>query len=75
MNMIDWAKHEVELACKRENPVGEKNEWDYGCACYESALKAFEILCNDGHSGFSWSITKNILIRLMNNLPLTPLLQ
>lgn len=74
MNMIDWAKHEVELACKKENSVREEDEWDYGCACYESALRAFEILCNEGHSGFSWSVTKNILIRLMNNLPLTPII-
>lgn len=73
MNMSDWAKHEVELACKKESPDRKDGEWDYGCACYESALKAFESLCEDGHSGFSWSITKDILIRLMNNLPLTPI--
>ena len=36
MNMIDWAKHEVELACKKENSVREEDEWDYGCACYDT---------------------------------------
>ena len=73
MSMIDWAKREVELACKRENPNRKDGEFDYGCACYESALKAYECLCDDGHSGMSWGITKNILIRLMNGIPLTPI--
>lgn len=73
MNMLDWAKKEVELACKRENPNRKDGKWDYGCACYESALKAYESLCGDGHSGMSWGFTKNILIRLMDGKPLTPI--
>ena len=73
MSMIDWAKREVELACKRENPNRKDGEFDYICACYESALKAYECLCDDGHSGMSFGITKNILIRLMNDVPLTPI--
>lgn len=71
MSMDDWAKREVELACKRENPDRKEGEFDYGCACYESALKAYRSLSEDGHSGLSFSFTKNILIRLMNGLPLT----
>ena len=66
MSMLDWAKKEVEIACKRENPDRKDGEWDYCCACYESALKAYESLCNDGHSGYSFGFTKNILIRLMD---------
>ena len=73
MSMLDWAKKEVEIACKRENPDRKDGEWDYGCACYESALKAYESLCNDGHSGYSFGLTKNILIRLMDGNPLTPI--
>ena len=73
MSMSDWAKHEVELACKRENPNRKNGEWDYGCACYESALKAYLCLCEDGHSGMSFGFTRNILIRLMNEKPLTPI--
>ena len=73
MGMLDWAKREVEIACKRENPDLKEDEWDYGCECYKSALKAYESLCEDGHSGMSFSLTKNILIRLMNGLPLTPI--
>ena len=73
MSMTDWARHEVEIACKREAPDRNEGEWDYGCACYESALKAYESLMEDGHSGMSFSITRNILIRLMAEKPLTPI--
>lgn len=73
MNMIEWAKNEIELACKKENPNWDGKSFDYGCACYQSALKAYNSLMEDDHSGFSWNITKNILTRLMNGLPLLPI--
>lgn len=73
MSMSEWAENEVKLACKRENPDWDGETFDYGCSCYQSALKAYKSLCDDGHSGFSFSVTKNILIRLMNSLPLTPI--
>lgn len=73
MNSIEWAKKEVEMACELENPDRKEGEFDYGCACYESALKAFESLMDDNHSGMSFDITKNILIKLMNGIPLTPI--
>lgn len=73
MSMTEWAKREVEIAYKRENPDRKEGEWDYGCACYKSALKAYESLCEDGHSGCSFGITKNILMRLCDGLPLTPI--
>ena len=65
--MLDWAKREVEIACKKDE------EDKYGCACYESALKAFETLCRDGHSGYSVKMTQAILNRLINGQPLTPI--
>lgn len=46
-NMELWAEREVEIACKHEAPDRKPGEWDYGCACYESALKAFQSLCED----------------------------
>lgn len=73
MRMSDWAKREVEIACKKENPNWDGESFDYGCACYQSALKAYQSLCEDEHSGMSFNITKNILIRLMNGNPLTPI--
>ena len=73
MSMKEWAKREVEFACKRENPNRKEGEFDYGCACYESALKAFNCLMEDGHSGMSIGITKSILNRLIEGKCLTPI--
>lgn len=73
MDLLNWAKREVEIACKKENPDRKDGEFDYGCACYESALKAIESLCEDGHSGMSIRFTKDILNRLIDRQPLTPI--
>lgn len=69
--MNEWAKREIEIACKRERGDKPETEWDYGCACYESAYKAFQSLLEDGHSGMSIGFTKNILNRLIDGKPLT----
>ena len=34
MGMSEWAKREVEIACKKERGDKPETEWDYGCACY-----------------------------------------
>lgn len=75
MSMLDWAERECRIACKKENPNFnfDSDDFDYGCSCYKSALKAYKSLCDDGHSGCSWGFTKNILIRLMEGQPLTPI--
>lgn len=65
MRMDEWAKKEVELFCKGQD--------DYGKLCAESALKAYISLCDDNHSGFSWGMTRAILVRLMDDLPLKPI--
>ena len=72
-----WGEEEVRLACVNErlNSDGPEGEWDYGCACYESALKAFKSLLGDGHSGFSIGMTKFILMRLIDGRPLTPIVE
>lgn len=70
-NILDWARNEVAIVCKKENPNRKEGEFDYGCACYESALKAFESLAGDGHSGFSIKMTQAILNRLIDGKPLT----
>lgn len=73
-DVSSWAAKEVELACQKEKEVSEdSDEWDYGVACYESALRAYECLCRDGHSGFSIQITKSILNRLIDGKCLTPI--
>lgn len=73
--MTGWAYREVELACKneREDSKVKDGDWDYGCACYESALRAFRSLTKAGHSGFSIGLTQNILNRLIDGRPLTPI--
>lgn len=73
MSLKEWAEKEVEIACKKERGDRPEYEWDYGCACYESALKAFNILMEDGHSGMSIGFTKQILNRLIDGKPLTPI--
>lgn len=73
MGMLEWAKNEVAIASKRERGDKPEGEWDYGCACYDSAMRAFESLLGDGHSGMSIGITKNILNRLIDGKPLTPI--
>lgn len=73
MSMLEWAKNEIAIASKRERGDKPEGEWDYGCACYDSALRAFESLLGDGHSGMSIGFTKNILNRLIDGKPLTPI--
>lgn len=77
MNMKEWAKNEVKLACEREKRLatenGDPKDAGYGVACYKSALKAFNSLCKDGHSGFSIGITRAILDALIDGKPLTPI--
>lgn len=72
--LVSWAKKEIEIACKREKEVCKSEEdASYGVACYHSALKALKALAEDGHSGYSIEITKHILNRLIDGLPLTPI--
>jgi len=71
--MLDWARKEIELAKKIESLDLKEGEFDYGGACYDSALKAYESLADDGHSGFSIKLTQRILNRLLDGKPLTPI--
>lgn len=73
MSILNWAENEVKIACSKERGNAPEGEWDYGCACYESALKAFNRLCEHGHSGMSIGITKAILDRLIDGKCLTPI--
>ena len=78
MKELEWAKQEIKLACKNtkditEDPFGYK----YACLCYKSAFKAFKkaikSLDEDGHSGFSFWTTVNVLKKLLDHKPLTPI--
>lgn len=72
MSMNDWAKREIEIL-KSKNPPDEECGFDYIGECCDSAMRAFESLMNDGHSGTSIGITKNILMKLIEGKALTPI--
>ncbi len=69
-----WAEREVEIAMKRIRERAPNGDCGYDAGCYESALKAYKCLCQDGHSGFSWGATIQILDRLCHTMPLTPII-
>ena len=73
--MEKWAENEVRLACmaERKSSGVPEGKWDYGCACYESALKALKVLAKEGHSGSSIRFTQDILNRLIEGKPLSPI--
>lgn len=71
MTMTEWAENEIKLACVKEKDTKD-SDFEYAKMCYDSALKAYKSMSEDGHSGMSWQITSKILIRLLKALPLTP---
>ena len=69
-----WAKREVELAKNEALKSGSDNcSAHYICECLNSALKAFNSLIEDGHSGASVEQTLMFLQRLVRGFPLTPI--
>lgn len=72
--MSSWAAKEVELAIQAEKEACKgTDDWKMGATCYKSALRAFNTLASDGHSGFSIQMTKSILNRLVDGRSLTPI--
>ena len=72
MSMKKWAEREIELL-KEANKPDEGECFDYVGGCCDSALKAFEVLLDDEHSGLSIQITKMILDKLIDGKALTPI--
>lgn len=75
MSMKTWAKREAALRIEFEQKDKTEDEpfFDYGAACVESALKAFNCLMEDDHSGMSIGFAKAFLNRLIDGKPLTPI--
>ena len=63
MSLNEWAKKEVEFLSKKGDM--------YLTSCASAALEAFEVLTEQGHSGFSIGVTKRILNDLIDGKPLT----
>lgn len=77
MSQVEWAENEVRIAVEREakecRESGHPEDIGYAVSCYDSALKAYKSLMEDGHSGMSYSIVSDILNKLMKGKPLTPI--
>jgi hypothetical protein len=76
MTRSQWVRNEVKLAIRRERARhSESNDplKDYAADCYISALRAYRCLMKDGHSGASIAITRDILMRLLTDRPITPI--
>lgn len=67
-------RKEVEYAieCERKGAIKENDDTflDYVVECYRSALRAYETMAADGHSGMSWGLTRQIFARLAEGKPL-----
>ena len=59
-------EHEIDLLLKNEKKEYIKN-------CAKSALKAYKSLEEDNHSGLSIKATQELLNRLLDNFPLSPI--
>ena len=73
MNTYEWAKHELDLA--RENEIAHAvlvGDEDYGIMCYDAAEHLLAIFQEQGHSGYSAKVVKEIFSRLVDGKPLTP---
>lgn len=72
--MTKRVREEVEYAidCERKEAIEENDDTflDYIIECYRSASRAYETMAADGHSGMSWSLTRQILARLAEGKPL-----
>jgi len=74
MSRLDWAKEEIKFYIDDMTKDNKEDGWtDYIKCAAESALKAYESLLDDGHSGMSIDIAKHILNKLIDGKSLTPI--
>lgn len=79
MNTYEWAKNELNLAreneiaqCKKKNDYHPGDE-DYGIMCYDAVEQLLNVFEEQGHSGYSAMVVKEIFSRLVDGKPLTPI--
>lgn len=73
LNKSKKPKNETVSRIEKEIKLAKEVSDEYGSNCLDSAKKAYMSLLDDGHSGYSISFTKNILNRMIDSLPLTPI--
>lgn len=72
--ILNWAENEIEMAIESEKKTSDDPEdYKYGVACYESAMRAFKSILEDDPSYASIHIIKGILNRLIDGKCLTPI--
>ncbi len=78
MNTYEWAQREIEIACENERkqcqkePDYQEGNEDYGIMCYQAAGELLKVFEEQGHSGYSAQLVKQIFSRLVDGKPLTP---
>lgn len=81
MSVTEWARSEVEIALKRQKELidadtetsNSEDRFSLTEQCYHSALDAYTALASCDHSGYSWARAAEILKRLLDEKPLTPI--
>lgn len=73
MSLIEWARREVSLIRDIEKRRLECWEFEEVAECYDAALEAFESLLQPRPMYLDMATTKNILNRLLNYKPLSPI--
>lgn len=70
MDQIRWAEREVAIAKQKLDPKDT-----YEAMCYDAALEMYGVFCAQGHSGMSSQLTIDILKKLLDCKPLTPIIE
>ena len=71
MDALERAKKEIDILIEQLKKSGDEMQVTYTSSCCDSALKAYECLAEDGHSGMSINVTLGLLNRLVEGKPLT----
>lgn len=69
MDQIRWAEREVAIAKQKLNPKDTYEEM-----CYDAAFEMYKVLCAQSHSGMSSQLTIDILKKLLDCKPLSPII-
>lgn len=69
MELTRWAEREIAIAKQKLDPNDH-----YAAMCYDAALELYKVFCAQGHSGMSSQLTIDILKKLLDYKPLSPII-